>query len=103
MARPEHGTARCAFHIDGGCSVYERRPHICRLCGTTPVAPCPCGRGSQNGPMSTAEAIRLTEEFGEGCLPGWDRARRETLRRVVERDGTREGREAFELSQPLAR
>ena len=104
VATPVHpGTTRCAFHVDGGCSVYERRPYICRLYGTTLAAPCPRGRGPRNGPMSMAEAIRLTKEFGEGCPPGWDRARQETVRRVVERDGTRQDREALELSQALAR
>lgn len=27
-----------------GCKVYEERPLICRLFGTTPTLPCPNGR-----------------------------------------------------------
>jgi len=30
-----------------GCTVYDERPLICRLFGTTPSLPCPNGRGPQ--------------------------------------------------------
>ncbi|MEX6500827.1 YkgJ family cysteine cluster protein [Pseudomonas zhanjiangensis] len=30
-----------------GCEVYDQRPLICRLFGTTPSLPCPRGRGPQ--------------------------------------------------------
>jgi len=30
-----------------GCQVYEQRPLICRLFGTTPNLPCPHGRGPE--------------------------------------------------------
>ncbi|WP_339488961.1 YkgJ family cysteine cluster protein [Pseudomonas sp. EL_65y_Pfl2_R95] len=30
-----------------GCEVYDQRPLICRLFGTTPRLPCPHGRGPQ--------------------------------------------------------
>jgi Fe-S-cluster containining protein len=31
-----------------GCTVYEERPLICRLFGTTPKMPCPNGRRPEN-------------------------------------------------------
>ncbi|HSX89493.1 MAG TPA: YkgJ family cysteine cluster protein [Pseudomonas sp.] len=30
-----------------GCEVYDQRPLICRLFGTTPRLPCPRGRGPE--------------------------------------------------------
>ncbi|HSW12084.1 MAG TPA: YkgJ family cysteine cluster protein [Solimonas sp.] len=30
-----------------GCEVYDERPLICRLFGTTPSLPCPNGRGPE--------------------------------------------------------
>jgi uncharacterized protein len=30
-----------------GCEVYDQRPLICRLFGTTPNLPCPRGRGPE--------------------------------------------------------
>ncbi|WP_407313626.1 YkgJ family cysteine cluster protein [Pseudomonas sp. nanlin1] len=30
-----------------GCTVYDERPLICRLFGTTPRLPCPNGRGPE--------------------------------------------------------
>ena len=30
-----------------GCQVYDQRPLICRLFGTTPRLPCPRGRGPE--------------------------------------------------------
>lgn len=30
-----------------GCEVYDQRPLICRLFGTTPSLPCPRGRGPE--------------------------------------------------------
>ena len=35
---------RCVHLGPNGCTVYEERPLICRLFGTTPRMPCPNGR-----------------------------------------------------------
>ena len=34
----------CVHLCPNGCTVYEERPLICRLFGTTPTLPCPNGR-----------------------------------------------------------
>ncbi|MBJ9974593.1 YkgJ family cysteine cluster protein [Pseudomonas sp. S75] len=40
-----------------GCTVYEQRPLICRLFGTTPRMPCPRGRGPQTPIEPEAERL----------------------------------------------
>ncbi len=35
----------CVHLGEQGCSVYDERPLVCRLFGTTPRLPCPHGRG----------------------------------------------------------
>ncbi|HCN46116.1 MAG TPA: zinc/iron-chelating domain-containing protein [Pseudomonas sp.] len=44
-----------------GCTVYEERPLICRLFGTTPRLPCPRGRGPEE--MIDPGAERLVHQF----------------------------------------
>ena len=34
----------CPHLAESGCTVYDERPLICRLFGTTPRLPCPHGR-----------------------------------------------------------
>jgi len=45
----EHDAAlaewNCVHLGTQGCEVYDERPLICRLFGTTPSLPCPRGRG----------------------------------------------------------
>ncbi|MBD8475538.1 YkgJ family cysteine cluster protein [Pseudomonas sp. CFBP 8770] len=45
-AEQEAAMARldCVHLGPQGCTVYEERPLICRLFGTTPTLPCPNGR-----------------------------------------------------------
>ena len=38
----------CVHLGPNGCTVYEERPLICRLFGTTPKMPCPNGRRPEN-------------------------------------------------------
>lgn len=44
----EHETAladyNCVYLGEHGCQVYNERPLICRLFGTTPRLPCPNGK-----------------------------------------------------------
>ncbi|MNJ76959.1 Flagellin N-methylase [compost metagenome] len=44
-----------------GCTVYEERPLICRLFGTTPRLPCPNGRGPAE--MIDPQAERLVHQY----------------------------------------
>ncbi|MGX1019183.1 Fe-S-cluster containining protein [Pseudomonas sp. Y3 TE3536] len=44
-----------------GCTVYEERPMICRLFGTTPRMACPRGRGPEQ--MIEPEAEQLVHQF----------------------------------------
>lgn len=37
----------CVHLGPNGCEVYDQRPLICRLFGTTPSLPCPRGRGPE--------------------------------------------------------
>lgn len=37
----------CVHLGPNGCQVYDQRPLICRLFGTTPNLPCPHGRGPE--------------------------------------------------------
>ena len=47
----EHDAAlaelNCVHLGPNGCTVYDQRPLICRLFGTTPSLPCPNGRGPE--------------------------------------------------------
>jgi hypothetical protein len=47
----EHDAAlsdlNCVYLGPRGCDVYEERPLICRLFGTTPSLPCPRGSGPE--------------------------------------------------------
>jgi hypothetical protein len=47
----EHAAAlaewNCVHLGPQGCEVYDERPLICRLYGTTPSLPCPRGRGRE--------------------------------------------------------
>jgi uncharacterized protein len=47
----EHDAALAEFNCvhlgPQGCTVYDQRPLICRLFGTTPSLPCPRGQGPE--------------------------------------------------------
>jgi len=46
----------CVYLGPNGCEVYEERPLICRVFGTTPRMPCPEGRGPEKMIDSKVEA-----------------------------------------------
>jgi len=46
----------CVYLGPNGCEVYEERPLICRVFGTTPRMPCPEGRGPEKLIDSKVEA-----------------------------------------------
>ena len=98
VTTPVHpGTARCAFLVDGRCSVYARRPFACRLYGTGPAVPCEHGAGPT--PARTVPVpvvITLFERFESACPPTWHEARRRAVREVIERDGSATERAALD-------
>ncbi|MFJ4383154.1 YkgJ family cysteine cluster protein [Pseudomonas sp. NPDC089408] len=51
----------CVHLGPNGCTVYEERPMICRLFGTTPQLACPRGRGPE--PMIDPAAEQLVHQF----------------------------------------
>lgn len=51
----------CVHLGPNGCTVYEERPLICRLFGTTPTLPCPNGRRPVEMIHSSAE--KLVHEY----------------------------------------
>ncbi|UTW09782.1 YkgJ family cysteine cluster protein [Pseudomonas benzenivorans] len=48
----------CVHLGPNGCEVYDQRPLICRLFGTTPNLPCPNGRGPEQ-PIEPAVEHRV--------------------------------------------
>ncbi len=52
----------CPKLKDGGCSVYEVRPLICRLFASSEIMPCPYGYGPEK-PLSEAETKEILREY----------------------------------------
>jgi len=55
------GDLSCVHLGPDGCTVYEERPLICRLFGTTPRMPCPNGRQPEN--MVDSETERQVHRY----------------------------------------
>lgn len=57
------GTLRCTFASETGCTVYDKRPMLCRLFGTTdhPLMTCPHGCRPKKL-LTKAKASRLTNQ-----------------------------------------
>ena len=51
----------CVHLGPNGCTVYQERPMICRLFGTTPRLACPRGRGPEQ--MIEPQAEELVHQF----------------------------------------
>ena len=51
----------CEHLGPNGCTVYEERPLICRLFGTTERLPCPNGRGPAE--MIDPQAEKLVHQY----------------------------------------
>ncbi len=57
---------KCPYAVNGRCEIYEQRPFMCRLFGTTEDARLRCPHGHRPDRMlSTTEARRLTSEYLE--------------------------------------
>ena len=52
----------CPKLTDGGCSVYEDRPLICRLFASSEIMPCPYGYGPEN-PLSEEETKEILKTY----------------------------------------
>jgi len=60
----EQTTINCPYAGKmGGCEVYEYRPFICRLFGTTDALPCPRGCRPEGKMLTREEAHALTVQF----------------------------------------
>ncbi len=58
-------TGMCPFLTPGGCSVYDRRPFMCRIFGATkgePLLACPHGVKADR-PLSAAKAAILMDRY----------------------------------------
>jgi Fe-S-cluster containining protein len=57
------GDYTCPALVDGGCSVYDLRPIICRAWGASEAMPCDHGCRPTSGPLLSEEKTRrLVEE-----------------------------------------
>jgi Fe-S-cluster containining protein len=80
-ARRKVDTFWCeALDSQGHCRVYERRPFICRLWGTTPKLKCPHGCTPKGGYLSDLEGLALMSETmraggGDALLASADEVR----------------------------
>ena len=61
----------CPALVDGGCSVYEDRPTVCRLWGATQSMPCPhgCTPADALTQEESHALLRLSAEAGGGMTP----------------------------------
>lgn len=56
----------CPYSTEGGCSIYDKRPLICRLFGAvdTPRLRCPHGAGPKKK-MTEAQAEKLMRKYSK--------------------------------------
>lgn len=52
-------TLTCSALHDGRCTIYDDRPLVCRLWGSTDRLPCPFGCEPDNGLLPTVRANEL--------------------------------------------
>lgn len=63
--------AQCGYLSEGKCSVYDVRPAICRLFGSTEKLPCIHGCEPDNGRIPETESMKILDEIDK--LNGGDR------------------------------
>lgn len=51
----------CPHLVDGGCSVYEARPMVCRLFGVSEIMPCEDCKPDHS--LSAADTESLLREY----------------------------------------
>ena len=79
----------CSALADGRCSIYDRRPMICRLYGAAADLRCGHGCRPRGGPLPAATARRLldlAERHGGGIDPRALASSAAYLERLVEED-----------------
>ena len=54
----KYGKFDCAYSTEKGCAIYEKRPLMCRLFGTTQDLACPKGRQPKKM-LSETEALEI--------------------------------------------
>jgi len=59
----------CPYANEAGCAIYENRPFMCRLFGTTESLRCPLGCGPIVL-LTADEARKLSQEYIQMCRPG---------------------------------
>lgn len=59
------GTVDCPALEDGRCTVYDSRPTICRLWGTSDALPCPHGCRPPGGRISETDSRRIMRRSTE--------------------------------------
>ena len=85
------GTMICGFFRDGGCSVYEQRPFICRFFGTSTLQRCPHGFHPAPGrQLSLRAALAIWQRYDEVCPPGWNEKRQAALLDTVRDNGVQD-------------
>ena len=52
----------CVFITPQGCSIYDKRPFMCRIYGCAPELQCPYGLRPERM-MTSEEASELTDEY----------------------------------------
>jgi hypothetical protein len=56
-------TLKCEFIKDGCCSVYDKRPFVCRIFNATPCPPFTCPEMNRHGSLSQEQIAELMDEF----------------------------------------
>jgi len=58
------GTMDCSFICEGKCSVYDKRPYLCRVFGVVDSGRLKCPHGYKpKAPMSPNDLQNLTSEY----------------------------------------
>ncbi|PSV00381.1 YkgJ family cysteine cluster protein [Photobacterium kishitanii] len=65
---PTDGKGTCIFSSANGCSVYDRRPFMCRIFGASKDKALKCDLGaSANKPLTKKQAMRLADRYRKVC------------------------------------
>ncbi len=64
VARLRAGQTTCVFASTAGCSIYDKRPYLCRLFGTSAEPKLTCRHGCGSGvKFSREQTAALTNEY----------------------------------------
>lgn len=68
LTATKFGTMDCVHSTPNGCSIYDDRPFLCRLFGTTEKMKCPHGC-KPDKMLSDKRAAKLTERYQSLKIP----------------------------------